>query len=346
MTLFVVIAVLLTLVVLAAVLWPLWHDSRGLVLGAVVALAIATFALYRVVGNPASIDATPLAAADKPAAGEPVTLEAAIDELQAELERNPQQPEGWRLLGKSLAALQRFPESRDAFAKALALMPEEPDLLVETAQSRLYANTDRKLDEQAVALLHRALAIKPDHQRALWFLGMSQRQNQQPAEAAKTWESLLSQVDAGTASTLREQINTARADAGLPALPVAAVAAQTTSANALTVKVSLDPDFASRVRLRGDASVFVIARIPDGPPMPVAAEKHALQDLPLSVTLDDGDSPMPTQKLSQLKEVELIARVSASGNPMRQEGDLESKPVRVTLPTTKPVELVVGQPDK
>lgn len=342
MALFAVIAVVLTLAVLAIVLWPLWRDSRGVVLGAVAALGLATFALYHVVGTPTGINATAVAMIDTPAAGQPVTLEAAITELQAELKRNPQQPEGWRLLGKSLAAMQRFPESRDAFAKALALMPEEPDLLVETAQSRLYASADRKLDEQAVALLRRALAIKPDHQRALWFLGMSQRQNQQPAEAARTWESLLSQVDAGTASSLREQIDAARAEAGLPALPAAP--AKTSSNNALTVKVALDPEFAARVRLPGDASVFVIARIPDGPPMPVAAEKHALQDLPLTLTLDDGDSPMPTQKLSQLKEVELIARVSASGNPMRQEGDLESKPVRVTLPASKPVELVLGQP--
>ena len=63
----------------------------------------------------------------------------------------------------------------------------------------------------------------------------------------------------------------------------------------------------------------------------------------MTLTLDDGDSPMPTQKLSSLKEVELVARLSASGDPMRQEGDLESKPVRVTLPTSTHVELVLGQ---
>src|SRR3546814_971453 len=63
--------------------------------------------------------------------------------------------------------------------------------------------------------------------------------------------------------------------------------------------------------------------------MPVAAEKHTLQDLPLTITLDDGDSPMPTQKLSDLEEVEVFARLSSSGEAMRQEGDLDSKPVRM-----------------
>ena len=170
---------------------------------------------------------------------------------------------------------------------------------------------------------------------------MSQRQNGQPAEAAKTWEPLLSKVDPSTAATLRKQINEARTEAGLPSLPATEPAAADNKA--ITVKVSLDPDFAARVRLRGDASVFVIARVPDGPPMPVAVEKHSLQDLPLTLTFDDSDSLMPTQKLSALKEVELVVRLSTSGDAMRQEGDLESAPVRVTLPARAPVDLVLGR---
>src|SRR5690606_296983 len=215
--------------------------------------------------------------------------------------------------------------------------PDNPDLLVQAAQARLFASQDRRIDDEAVAMVRRALELQPDHQRARWYLGVWQRQEGHAAEAAETWEPLLAQVDADTAGTLRVQIDAARREAGLPPLP-AAPAADAAPANALTVKVSLDPGFASRVRLRGDASVFVIARIPGGPPMPVAAEKHALQDLPLTVTLDDGDSPMPTQKLSDLKEVEVFARLSSSGEAMAQEGDIDSKPVRVALPAAGPVE--------
>ncbi|HEX7801847.1 MAG TPA: cytochrome C biogenesis protein [Pseudoxanthomonas sp.] len=335
MTTFIALAVLLSVAVLGGVLWPLWRDSRTLVLGGVAALGLAAFALYRVTGTPTAIDQV--------ASEAPMSLDAAIAELRTELESNPNQPEGWQLLGKTLASQGKSAESSEAFAQAVKLLPDDPNLLVEAAQARLYASTDRKLDSQAIAWVKHALTQQPGHQRAIWLLGISQRQNGQPAEAAKTWEPLLSQVDPATAATLRQQIDAARAEAGLSPLPPAApVAAKTTGANALAVKVALDPDFASRVRLRGDATVFVIARIPGGPPMPVAVEKHTLQDLPLSLTLDDGDSPMPTQKLSALKEVELIARLSASGDPMRQEGDLESKPVRVTLPAPAPVELVLG----
>src|SRR5690606_42124713 len=168
----------------------------------------------------------------------------------------------------------------------------------------------------------------------------ARRQAGQNAEAAATWEPLLAQVDAATAASLRKEIDNARTDAGLPPLPPAQAPAP---ASGLEVKVALDPDFAARVRLRGDATVFVIARQPGGPPMPVAVEKHAVSELPLSVMLDDGDSPMPTLKLSQLGEVEVFARISSSGEANRQDGDIESQPVQVRLPGGKPVELVIGQ---
>ncbi|MET0717279.1 MAG: cytochrome C biogenesis protein, partial [Pseudoxanthomonas sp.] len=94
MGIFIAIAVVAGVVVLGAVLWPLWRESRLLVLGGVVALGLAAFALYRVVGTPAAIDQV----ANAP----PVSLEAAIAELKSELKRNPNQPEGWQLLGKTL----------------------------------------------------------------------------------------------------------------------------------------------------------------------------------------------------------------------------------------------------
>lgn len=332
---FIAISVLLALVVLAAVLWPLRRQRQALLPVAVLGLAVAAFALYRIVGTPAAIDQV--------AAQAPATLDEAVIALEATLERNPNEPEGWRLLGRSYAAQERFAEAQEAFAEAVRLMPDEPTLLVEAAQSRLYASPQRRLDADAVALLQRALAIDPNHQRALWFLGVAQRQAQQPAEAARTWESLLAKVDAGTARTLRVQIDSARAEAGLP--PLAAEPGADVDASpgvALTIKVSLDPGAASNARLPADAVVFVVARVP-GSPMPVAVERHTLRELPLTVTLDDSDSLMPTGKLSSLQQVEVLARVSVSGDASRQQGDLESDVVRVSMPADGVIELVLGK---
>lgn len=331
---FATLATAVTIGVLVWVLWPLWRARPWPLAAAVLALAVSVLALYRVVGTPAALEQTARAA--------PQSLEDAVAQLRAELERNPNQPEGWALLARSQAALGDAAGARDTYARAVQLAPDEPSLLVDAAESRAQADPQRRFDDQAVQWLKRALQLQPGHPRAGWFLGVWQRQSGQPAEAARTWESLLGAVDAATARSLREQIDLARAEAGLSPLPSVAAPAAAGSANALTVKVALDPEFAARVRLRGDATVFVIARIPGGPPMPVAVERRSLQELPLQVVLDDADSPMPTQKLSSLQEVEVLARVSASGSANRGEGDLESAPVRVTLPAAQPVDLVIG----
>ncbi|KMM77329.1 cytochrome C biogenesis protein [Xanthomonas sp. NCPPB 1128] len=340
-------AVALAALVFAVVLWPLRGSGRNgaLLAVAVLALGVATAALYALVGTPRALQAQNREA--------PRTLEDGVKQLQAALAKDPNRADGWALLGRSQLSLGHAAEAANAFARAVQLAPEQAPLLIEAAEARALANPQRQFDDQALAWLQHALQLAPGSERGAWFLGIAQRQRGQDAAAAATWEALLPRVDAATAAALRPQIDAARSAAGLPALPAlpaagsAAAAAQDAKAPAssgLAVAVSLDPAFAARVRLRGDASVFVIARVPGGPPMPVAVQKHPLQALPLRVTLSDADSPMPTQKLSQLKQVQVVARLSASGNAMRQEGDLESAPVTVTLPATAPVELVIGKP--
>ncbi|MCW0371518.1 tetratricopeptide repeat protein [Xanthomonas sacchari] len=334
-------AVALAALVFAVVLWPLRGGGRnGAVLAvAILALGVATAALYALVGTPRALQAQNREA--------PRTLEDGVKQLQAALAKDPNRADGWALLGRSQMSLGHNAAAAAALARAVRLAPEQAPLLIEAAEARAMANPQRQFDDQALAWLQHALQLAPGSERGAWFLGIAQRQRGQDAAAAATWEALLPRVDAATAAALRPQIDAARSAAGLPALPTAGATAQPDKAPAtagLTVAVSLDPAFAARVRLRGDASVFVIARVPGGPPMPVAVQKHPLQALPLRVTLSDADSPMPTQKLSQLKQVQVIARLSASGNAMRQDGDLESAPVTVTLPATAPVELVIGKP--
>ena len=326
---FIALAALLVVATLALVLVPLWRKQRGFAAAISVFVTGAAIGLYALLGTPAALD---------PALREgPQTMDDAISRLQLELQRNPAQPDGWRLLGRALADQGKFGDSRDAFARAATLRPDDPDTLAEAAEARAKADPQHRFDPQAMAMLEHALQRDPKHQRSRWFLGIAKRQSGDAAGAAAIWEPLLAEVDADTAAALRPQLDAARKDAGLPPLPAA-----TPAAGALIVAVKLDPDFASRVRLRGDAQVFVIAREPGGAPMPVAVEKHAVSELPFTATLDDGDSPMPTRKLSQLHEVELVARLSASGNAMPQEGDVESAPVRVALPAKGTVELVIG----
>ncbi|MGH8086268.1 MAG: tetratricopeptide repeat protein [Lysobacter sp.] len=317
MAAFAIASALLVLLLLAFVLRPIWRARPAAGIGVLATLAITTGLLYTLVGTPRALDPAQRKA--------PETLSEAITQLRTELQRDPNQTEGWRLLARAYDAESRLPEARDAYARAVQLAPDEPALLAEAAEARAKAAEGRRFDAEAIDMLQHALQIEPDHQRARWFLGIAQRQAGQPAEAVTTWEPLLGQVDASTAASLRQQINLAREDAGMEPLP--ATLAAVASAARITVSVSLDPALA--MQYPDNAVVFVIARQPDGPPMPVAVEKLRASGFPLKVTLDDGDSPMPTLKLSQVEQVELVARISASGDAAARPGDFESAPVRI-----------------
>lgn len=327
MTTFIAIAGLLGLIVFALLLRPLWQQARSVALGVGV-LALATSGLlYQLAGTPRALDPAVVRG--------PQTLAEGIAQLEAALREHPDQTEGWMLLAQAYQSEGRLAQARDALGKAAALAPNNPDILVEAAQARANADPQRHFDARAVALLQAALNANPAHQRARWFLGVTQRQNGQNAQAAATWAPLLDQVDARTASSLRDQVNLARAAAGQPPLPAPAAAKPL-----LTAQVSLDPALARR--LPAGASVFLIARQPSGSPIPVAAQRHPAASLPFTAHLGDADSPMPTLKLSQVSEVELQARISLDGSATADPNAPASKPVRVRLPATAPVTLVIG----
>jgi cytochrome c-type biogenesis protein CcmH len=328
MAAFVAIAALLVIAVLAIVLRPLWRQAPLSTAALAGVLVLACVGLYRLLGAPAAMDPANLAA--------PKTLDDAVAQLEAALTRDPAQVEGWRLLGRAYTSQQQLAKARDAYAHAAKLAPDQPDVLVEAAEARALAAPEHRFDAQAVAWLQHALDVQPRQQRARWFLGIARRQAGKPADAARIWEPLLSQVDARTAEPLRTQVNAAREEAGLPPLTAPA------SAPGLAVSVRLDPELAARVRLDGNASIFVIARVPNGPPMPVAVEKHGVTELPFTATLDDSDGPMPTQALSSQSQVEVLARLSKSGNAMPQADDLASPAVLVKLPANGTVELTIG----
>lgn len=323
--------------VAALVLWPLHGAGRRLPwMGAVLALGIAGTALYTLVG-------TPQAVAPASAAAGPASLREGIAELEAALQRDPQRADGWALLGRSQVALGDTVKAAEAFSRAVALAPDDAGVLVEAAEARAQADAGKQFDDQALAWLQHAQALAPQAERAAWLLGIAQRQRGQDAQAAATWEALLPRLEPGAARALREQIAVARSKAGLPALPDHGAAANAEVGGGLRIQLSIDPALAERIRAAPQASVFVIARVPGGPPMPVAVEKHPAGRLPQLITLDDADSPMPTSRLSSLQEVEVLARFSVSGNASRQPGDVDSAPVRVRLPRAAPVQLVLGR---
>jgi cytochrome c-type biogenesis protein CcmH len=111
------------------------------------------------------------------------------------------------------------------------------------------------------------------------------------------------------------------------------------TAPAVQVQVSLAAELQARV-VPTD-TVFVFARAPAGPPMPIAAVRLQASQLPLTVTLDDSTSMMPAMRLSQFPEVRIEARVAKGGTPVAAPGDLRSQPATAKVGGGAPVALVI-----
>ncbi len=107
-------------------------------IGAAIAVAglmpAGALVVYFAVGAPGAIN-PPAAGAARGAGPHDMTeLAAAADQLKARLERDPDHPEGWALLGRTLARLERFTEAREAYGRAITLQPDEPGLHAELGE--------------------------------------------------------------------------------------------------------------------------------------------------------------------------------------------------------------------
>ena len=201
------------------------------------------------------------------------------------------------------------------------------------------------------------LAVDPDHQRALWLIGISDYQQGQFAAAIDAWNRLLPNLpaDSDIARSVRAQIEDAQAQLGQapaePALPAvtappaapadAAAAPQAGTQARLTVHVRLDPKLADR--LDPGATLFVFARAAEGPPMPLALHRARAGELPLTVTLDDSTGMMPTMKLSMFPQVVVGARISTRGDASAQSGDLQGLSMPLDSTRREPLELVIDR---
>lgn len=309
------------------VLWPLRRRGRGGFIAACASIGVVSASLYLLVGDPR--------AADLPRAPSAAELRDGVQALEQSLQREPQRADGWVLLGRSRGELGQLQPAAEAFARAAALAPDDPGVLLEAAQARAQADPDKRFDDTGLAWLQHALAVQPDAERAAWLLGIALRQRGRDAEAVAVWSALLPRLQPGAATALQEQISIARGSAGAdaaaaPAAPAAADAT-TPASGSLQVEVRLPAQF-DAARWPEGAALFVLARAPGGPPMPVAVKRYRLDALPARITLSDADSPMPTQPLSSHRRVEVLARISRDGTAARGQGDLESSAVVVELP--------------
>ncbi|MEZ5463085.1 c-type cytochrome biogenesis protein CcmI [Dokdonella sp.] len=327
-------------------------------------LPAAAILLYQFNGESAALDPANLAPGSSAApagmanaaATQGIEMDQAIAGLVAKLEANPDNAEGWALLGRAYQAMGKFAESRDALKKAFDLEPDNPDLTVEYAQALALSGEGRRIAGQSRQLIEGVLEADPDHQRALWLIGISDYQAADYDAAIRAWNRLLPALppESDIARSVRAQIAEAQqlggaipAAEGLDSSPANAVtdapeptAPATGDGPLLTVEVSLDEKL--KDRLEPGATLFVFARAESGPPMPLAIQRLSASSLPATVTLDDSMGMLPSMKLSMFPKVIIGARISASGNAIAQSGDLQVLSESIDVNRKAPIDLVIN----
>jgi cytochrome c-type biogenesis protein CcmH len=260
----------------------------------------------------------------------PAEMAAAAEQLAAKLKAEPENAEGWTLLGRTYIELDRVTDARDAFAQAVQRRGDDPDLLADYADALARSN-NRNLGGEPEKLLARALAINPDHGKALALSGAAAMARGDADAALAHWTKLRAKLapDTPMVQGLDLAIDRARAAKGLPPLSQQAPAATAGAAPngaALRVTVALAPELAAKVQ-PGD-TLFVFARAAEGPRMPLAVSRQPLSaapQQPIVVHLDDSQAMTPQSRLSSASRVVVAARISRQGSATPSAGDLEAE---------------------
>lgn len=290
---------------------------------------------YAWLGTPQALDASAIAAVTAPGGSAPpitaAQVETMIENLAARLKDQPDDVDGWAMLGRAYAMLGRHEQAAPALKRAVALRGESAVLLTDYADALAMAN-GRNLEGEPSALVDKALGIDPNNLKALSLAGTIAFNRNDFAGAIRHWEKMV-RLDPGSELSRQIQggIDEARSRLSGTGAPVAAQAAAPAPAPtpgpaaapgaAVSGTVTLDAKLATKAR--PDDTVFVFARAAEGPRMPLAILRKQVKDLPLSFTLDDSMAMTPAARLSSAPRVVIGARVSARGDATPQPGDLQ-----------------------
>lgn len=343
-TVFFITAAVMVAVALVVLLLPLLRHGRSsgrprgmfaLALFIALVLPVATGALYLLVGTPVAIN--PQAEVQQP-----LSLQDALTQLRDHLAQQPDDVRGWMLLAQTTSMQHDAATARDAYDHVLKLAPNNAEAMVGWAENDSMTRAGHQIEGRALDLLKHAVQLQPDSQRGLWLLGIGQFQQHHYRDAASTWRILQPQLEPGSnvAQAVAQQIAKADALAGGPA-PAASSSPASAGAAALQVQVRLSPTLKSKLAA-GD-TLFVYARAPDGPPMPLAVARLDAGTLPATVTLTDAMAMMPSTKLSSVSQVFVGARISHSGQPIAQSGDLEGDAGVVATDRSKPIAITIDK---
>lgn len=251
--------------------------------------------------------------------------------LEAEARRQADNPKAWAELFPLYRDSGQFDQAIATLERLIDLQGRQPPLLAQLAQMKFFA-AHRTLTDDVQTLVDETLKLDPRQPTVLGMLGIDDFDHGRYQQAIDHWRrAMAGYQDDESGQALRKVIAVARQR--LAATPEASVntsaktsASAPTSASSVAGQASLQVDLMLAPSLQGrlpaDTPVFLVARDVDGYLPPLAIARTTLGALPQTLTLSDAQAMTANARLSQVDRVELVGRVSATGQAAPQSGDL------------------------
>jgi len=326
------------------------NPAKVLAIVMAVLLPLFTVPVYMKLGN---TNAMLSPQEQRAAAGDGIIrTEEGLQDLASELKDNPENPNGWYMLARSYIEMKRYEEGVKAYEELVKLVPDEAQLWANYADVYAMAHGKTLQGPEVARLLEQALALDPNNITALALTGSVGMERGDYVMALVNWQKLYGFLQPGSPDAQQFKVSIQRARDLLAAQPggkkklaqlpfeEAPQQAAANPAAAITGRVALSKALAGKAS--PDDTVFILARAAQGPKMPLAVFRKQVKDLPMEFTLDDSMAMRPEMKLSGFDQVVVVARVSKSGTPMSQPGDLEGLTSAIK-PGTKGLNIVIDK---
>ena len=323
-----IILIVFSLLAIAFAVWPLWRESRKLspLVATIIVLTVGLAAvIYNQVGSPG----VPSGRAGDMAAngGDLPGMDEAVQSLEARLAGNPEDIEGWKMLGRTHMAMRNFAAAVESFEKAMELEDAGVAQTMVDLAIALLNRDQTEIEGHTASLLESALALEPNNPGALFYSGLGAANRGDTETAVTRWEILLGLNPPENIRGILEQriaewrgeTPPAHPEVGVEASAAAAAEEAPDDGAVISAHVALSTE--AQAAMSGDTSVFSIARDPAAPSPPIAVSRRMLSELPTVVSLTDAQSMVAGRNLSAFPEIELLARVSLSGGPAAAPGD-------------------------
>ena len=317
---------IMLLVAATVVVWPLFRYQKKLSLqsfSAILFVIALSAGMYSYIGTPGG----------KSAGSDIANVEEMVTGLDQRLRENPDDLAGWKMLGRSYIQLSNYAKSVEAFERAVQLESGMNGQTLVDLGEAVWMQDQSTLTGRAGELFENAIAISPNNPKALFYSGLVAIERGERFLAAERWEALLAlSPPEGIQEILRQRVAELRGEE----VPV-----QTVSDGPI-VSASIELAPAAENAVDPNATVFIIARDPAQPRPPIAAVRRRVAELPAVVALSDSDAMIPGRLLSGFSELEIVARVSMSGQPIAQTGDWYGE--RIVRPSeTGEISIVIDQ---